>query len=97
MQSHLNGMSFLAMKRSLDFTSDKTASAPPPSWTCGVDLGLSAAIWTWLIAGPLLSVIAWPLVSSFAQPQNYRAWMGLILTDERCPECGATPRPAAAR
>jgi hypothetical protein len=45
-----------------------------------MDLGVSAMIWTWLITGPLLSLIAWPLVSSFARPEHCRDWMGLILT-----------------
>jgi hypothetical protein len=51
-----------------------------PSWTIGVDLGLSAAIWTWLITGPLLSLIASPLIQAFARPESYNAWLGLILT-----------------
>ena len=68
------------MKGSPNPTSEDAVGAPAPSRTCGVDLGVSEMIWTWLITGPLVSLVAWPLVSSFARPENYREWMGLILT-----------------
>jgi hypothetical protein len=68
------------MERRSEFPPDDRSIAPAPSWTCGVDLGLSAAIWTWLITGPFVGLIAWTLVSWFARPENDRVWMGAILT-----------------
>ena len=68
------------MERPSELPPDDMLRPPAPSPTCGIDLGVSAMIWTWLITGPFVGLIAWALVSSFAQPENDRVWMGAILT-----------------